>query len=65
MKLAPIINCQPLSELDFSTYDALALPIIKSEASVELGNTKVTKAIEKHFKIDLAKLYALEYYFFV
>ena len=56
MKLAPIINCQPLSELDFSEYDALALPIIKSEASVLLGNTKIVKAVEKHFKIEIDKL---------
>jgi len=56
MKLAPIINCQQLSELDFSKYDALALPIIKSEASVLLGNTKIVKAVEKHFKIEIDKL---------
>ncbi len=56
MKLAPIINCQPLSELDFSKYDALALPIIKSEANVSLGNTKIVKAAEKHFKIEIEKL---------
>jgi hypothetical protein len=56
MKLAPIINCQQLSELDFSKYDALALPIIKSEASVSLGNTKIVKAVEKHFKIEIDKL---------
>ena len=53
MKLAPIINCQPLSELDFSEYDAIAIPIIKSEANVSLGNTKIVKAIEKHFKIEI------------
>ena len=56
MKLAPIINCQPLSELDFSEYDAIAIPIIKSEANVSLGNTKIVKAIEKHFKIEIDKL---------
>jgi leucyl aminopeptidase len=56
MKLAPIINCQPLSELDFSEYDALALPIYKSEASVSLGNTKIVNTIEKHFKIEIEKL---------
>ena len=56
MKLAPIINCQPLSELDFSEYDALALPIYKPEASVSLGNTKIVNTIEKHFKIEIEKL---------
>jgi leucyl aminopeptidase len=56
MKLAPTVNCQPISELDFAKYDALAIPIIKSETEISVGNIKLAKAIEKHFKIELNTL---------
>ena len=56
MKLLPNIDCFPISEIDLSKYDSVAVPIIKSDSGVELGNPKVIKAIEKHFKIELVNL---------
>ena len=56
MKLAPSIKSQLLAGLDFSKYDALAIPIAKSDSGVEPSNIKIVNAIEKHFKIDLSKL---------
>lgn len=56
MKLLPNIDCFPISEIDLSKYDSVAVPIIKSDLGVELGNPKVIKAIEKHFKIELVNL---------
>ena len=56
MKLLPNIDCFPISEIDLSKYDSVAVPIIKSDSGVELGNSKVIKAIEKHFKIELPHL---------
>ena len=56
MKLAPSIKCQLLAGLDFSKYDALAIPIAKSESGVEPSNIKIVNAIEKHFKIDISNL---------
>ena len=56
MKLLPNIDCFPISEIDLSKYDSVAVPIIKSDSGVELGNSKVIKAIEKHFKIELVNL---------
>jgi hypothetical protein len=55
VKLVPEINCLPISEVDFSNYVALAIPIVKSDAGLELGNPKAVKAIEKHFDIEIAK----------
>ena len=56
MKLLPNIDCFPISEIDLSKYDSVAVPIIKSDSGVELGNPKVIKAIEKYFKIELVNL---------
>jgi leucyl aminopeptidase len=56
VKLLPNIDCFPISEIDLSKYDSVAVPIIKSDSGVELGNSKVIKAIEKHFKIELPHL---------
>lgn len=56
VKLAPSIECQLLADLDFAKYEALALPIVKSESGVALGNTKIVNAIEKYFKLNLAEL---------
>ena len=56
MKLLPSIDCFPISEIDLSKYDSVAVPIIKSDSGVGLGNPKVIKAIEKHFKIELVNL---------
>ena len=56
MKLLPNIDCFPISEIDLSKYDSVAVPIIKSDSGVELGNPKAIKAIEKHFKIELVNL---------
>jgi leucyl aminopeptidase len=55
VKLVPEINCLPISQVDFSNYVALAIPIVKSDAGLELGNPKAVKAIEKHFDIEIAK----------
>ena len=56
MKLLPIIDCLLITDIDLSKYDSVAVPIIKSDSSVELGNPKAIKTIEKHFKIELAHL---------
>jgi leucyl aminopeptidase len=56
VKLLPNIDCFPISEIDLSKYDSVAVPIIKSDSGVELGNPKTIKVIEKHFKIELANL---------
>jgi leucyl aminopeptidase len=56
VKLLPSIDCFPISEIDLSKYDSVAVPIIKSDSGVGLGNPKVIKAIEKHFKIELVNL---------
>ncbi|MFM2159755.1 MAG: hypothetical protein RLY39_286, partial [Actinomycetota bacterium] len=50
MKLLPDIDSLSISDIDFSRYDIVAIPIIKSGAGVELGNPKTIKAIEKYFK---------------
>jgi len=46
VKLVPNIDCSPISEIEFSNYAVLALPIFKSDAGLELGNPKAVKAIE-------------------
>ena len=56
MKLLPIIDCLLITDIDLSKYDSVAVPIINSDSSVELGNPKAIKTIEKHFKIELAHL---------
>ena len=56
MKLLPNIDCLPISDIDLSKYDSVAVPIIKSDSGIELGNPKAIKTIEKHFKIELANL---------
>jgi len=56
VKLLPNIDCSSISDIDFSKYDIVAIPIIKSGAGVEIGNAKAIKAIEKYFKIELSKL---------
>ena len=58
MKLAPKIDCLTQSEIDFSNYEAIALPIFKGEGGIEVGNGKFAKLVEKHFKLDLPKLLA-------
>ena len=56
MKLLPNIDCLLITDIDLSKYDSIAVPFIKSDSSVELGNPKAIKVIEKHFKIELAHL---------
>jgi len=56
VKLLPNIDCSSISDIDFSKYDIVAIPIIKSGAGVEIGNPKAIKAIEKHLNIELSKL---------
>ena len=56
MKLLPNIDCLPISDIDLSKYDSVAVPIIKSGSVIELGNPKAIKTIEKYFKIELANL---------
>lgn len=56
MKLAPKIDCLAQSEIDFSKYGAIALPVFKGESSIEIGNPKFVKQIEKIFKVDLTDL---------
>ena len=56
MKLLPDIDCLLISDIDFSEYDAVAVPIVKSDNGLELGNPKAIKAIEKYFNIELTKL---------
>ena len=45
MKLLPDIDCLLISDIDFSEYDAVAVPIVKSDNGLELGNPKAIKAI--------------------
>ena len=47
-----------VSEIEFSKYDSVAVPVAKSVKGVELSNPKIIKAIEKHFKIEVEKLLA-------
>jgi leucyl aminopeptidase len=54
VKLLPEIDCLTLSDIDFSKYDAVAVPIVKSDDGLGLGNPKAVKAIEKHFQLELA-----------
>ena len=56
MKLFPDIGSLSISDIDFSKYDIVAIPIIKSDAGIELGNPKAIKAIDKHFNLELSKL---------
>jgi len=56
VKLVPNIDCSPISEIEFSNYAAIALPIFKSDSGLEIGNPKAIKGIEKHFDIELAKI---------
>jgi len=56
VKLLPNIDCLLITDIDLSKYDSIAVPFIKSDSSVELGNPKAIKVIEKHFKIELAHL---------
>jgi leucyl aminopeptidase len=56
VKLLPDIDCSLISEIDFSRYDAVAVPIIKNDSGLELGNPKALKAIDKHFNFELSNL---------
>ena len=56
MKLLPNIDCLPISDIDLSKYDSVAIPISKSDSNIELGNLKAIKSIEKHFNLDLTGL---------
>jgi leucyl aminopeptidase len=56
VKLLPEIDCLLISDIDFSKYDAVAVPIAKSDNGLELGNPKAVKAIEKYFNIKLDNL---------
>ena len=56
MKLFPDIDSLSIADIDFSKYDIVAIPIIKSDAGIELGNPKAIKAIKKHFNLELSKL---------
>ena len=58
MKLVPIISSAIQSDLDFSKFNAIALPIFKGEAAVEISNNKIARLVEKHFAIDLSTLLA-------
>jgi len=56
VKPLPDIDCSLISDIDLSKYDNVAVPIFKSDSSVEIGNLKAIKTIEKYFKIELANL---------
>jgi leucyl aminopeptidase len=56
VKLFPDIDTLSIADIYFSKYDIVAIPIIKSDAGIELGNPKAIKAIEKHFNLELSKL---------
>jgi leucyl aminopeptidase len=56
VKLLPNIDCLPISDIDLSKYDSVAIPISKSDSNIELGNLKAIKSIEKHFNLDLTDL---------
>jgi len=58
VKLAPIIGCETQSNLKSNKFDAIALPIIKSDSIIEIANPKVAKFIENHFNLDLSSLLA-------
>ena len=58
MKLAPTINCTSQSELDLSQFNAIAVPILKTELGIEVSNSKIAKLILKNFDIDLTALLA-------
>jgi leucyl aminopeptidase len=58
VNLAPKIDCLTQSEIEFSNYEAIALPIFKGEGGIEVGNAKFAKLVEKHFKLDLPQLLA-------
>ena len=56
MKLAPNIDCLAQSEIEFSNYDAIAIPISRGESGLEIGNEKFVKLIEKNLNLDLSDL---------
>ena len=58
VKLVPIIDCQSLSEIDYSKYGALAIPFAKSDDgnSLAICNPKAASQISKYFAIDFADL---------
>ena len=56
MKLLPNIDCFPISDIDLSKYDSVAIPITKSDSNIVLGNLKAIKSIEKHFNLNLTDL---------
>ena len=56
MKLAPKIDCIAQSEIKFSKYDAIAIPIAKGETILEVTNPKFVKLVEKHFGLNLSDL---------
>jgi leucyl aminopeptidase len=58
VKLAPTISCITQSDLDISQFDAIAVPILKSEESIEIGNSKIAKLLAKDFEINLSALLA-------
>jgi len=56
VKLAPKIDCIAQSEIKFSKYDAIAIPIAKGETTLEVTNPKFVKQVEKHFGLNLSDL---------
>ena len=56
MALAPKIDCLLQSEIEFSNYDAIAIPFAKGEIELEIENPKFVKAVEKYFRLNLTEL---------
>ena len=56
MALAPKIDCLLQSEIEFSNYDAIAIPFAKGEIEIEIENPKFVKVVEKYFGLNLTEL---------
>ena len=54
MKLVPRIDCHTQSEIDYSIFEAIAIPFAKTEetSALEIGNSKLASQISKHFGLD-------------
>ena len=58
LKLAPGIDCKSQSEIDYSRFDAIALPITKSEENInlEIANKKFATYLTKQLGLNFEAL---------